>query len=136
MPNEYNYERAYDDAVSGIEASDTPVHFAGSPSQDIAAGATGSFVLTPNMEMNPTTLKLQDLQADSLELVEASVGPVNLNAGDGPIPGSCFKSNGNFRFLSAVPIKPSQPLRVRLRNKGTAPLTAVNFAIGGRVARA
>lgn len=130
------YEQAYDDAVSGIESAREPVHFAGSVPQDIAAGATATYVLQPNMEMNPTILRLKDAQADALELVDATIGPINLNAGDGPIPGSVFKTNGTFRFLSAVPIQPNQPLRVRLKNTSGAALTAVNFMVGGKVKRA
>lgn len=136
MPRTRDYESAYDDSVSGIESAREPVHFAGSGKQDLAAGETKSFTLQPNMEMNPTTLKLDDAQADSLELVDAYIGPIALNAGDGPIPGSVFKSNGNFRFLSAVPILPNTPLRVRLRNKSGTPLTNVGFMVAGKVKRA
>lgn len=130
------YEDAYDDAVSGIDSAREPVHFAGVNPQDIAAGATASYVLSPNMEMNPTVLRLKDAQADSLELVDATIGAINLNAGDGPIPGSVFKSDSTFRFLAAVPILPSQPLRVRLKNTSAVGLTGVGFMVGGKVKRA
>lgn len=128
-----SYEQAYDDSIQGIESAKDPVHIAGVATQSITAGNTATFVLTPNMEMQPTKLVIADDIAAKVDVVEITIGPVNLNAGDGPIPGDAFKASSTQRFLTAVPIRSNQPLRVRIRNKTAATVDNVGFSISGKV---
>lgn len=128
-----SYETAYEDQVSGIEAAKDPVHVAGVATQSITAGQTATFVLTPTMEMQPFKLVIDDVIAASVDVVEITAGPINLNVGDGPIPGATFKPSSTVRFLTAVPIRTNQPLRVRIKNKSAATVDNVGFALVGRV---
>lgn len=136
MARAREYEAAYDDEVSGIESAKSPSHFAGSTQiASVAAGATVTISLQPNMEINISKIILSDLHAASMELVDANVGPINLNAGDGPIPGDAFKSTSTLRILAAVPVLPNQPLRTRWRNNSATAVTNFGFTIAGKVKR-
>lgn len=128
-----SYEQAYEESISGIESAKEPVHIAGVATQSITAGNTATFTLTPNMEMQPTKLVIPDAIAAGVEVVEITVGPINLNAGDGPIPGDAFRANSTLRFLTAAPIRSNQPLKVRIRNKTATTIDNVGFCISGRV---
>lgn len=135
MARTSDYERAYDTEVGGIESTREPVHFAGSTSVDIEAGATAVISLQPNMEIQVVRIVVSDAHAPSVELIDANVGPINLNAGDGPVPGDLFRSVSQVRINAAVPTLPNQPLRVRWRNKSATKITGFSFTIVGRVAR-
>lgn len=136
MTRTRDYEQAYNDEVAGIDSAKEPTHFAGSVTiPSIGAGETATISLQPNMEMNISKLIVSDAHAPNIELIDATVGPINLNAGDGPVPGDAFRANSNLRILAAVPVLPNQPLRTRWRNKSATAVTNFGFTIAGKVKR-
>lgn len=135
MPRNQDYERAYDTEVGALESTREPAHFAGSTSVDIPAGGTAVISLQPNMEIQVNRIVVSDKHAPDVELVDCNIGPINLNAGDGPVPGDLFRSVSQVRINAAVPTLPNQPLRARWRNKSATQITGFSFTIVGRVAR-
>ena len=135
-----DYERAYDymgaeETRAGVRAPEEPRHIGGVIAADIAAGASHTFVTGLNMDMELDTIILPDAIAPDVDVMSMTIGAVQLNAGDGPIPGDSFRRDSLVRLRPAVPITSSQPLRVTIRNNTTATLLGVKFSVIGKVAR-
>lgn len=136
MANVSDYEAVEGEATGrGIRSARDPRHWAGAEPQNILANAEATFVFNLNMDMNPEQLVIPDVFAPSVAVVSATIGPINIQAGDGPFPGDAFKAESTVRFLPAVPITNGQPLRVRVRNTTTGTLTGFYCGIIGKVKR-
>lgn len=133
---EQGYDEEVGNAGGGIRSPKDPIHFAGVTPQDIAAGATVTFALALNMDMNPRQIVIPDAWADLVCVTEAAIGPINLNAGDGPVPGSMFKSESTVRFSPAVASTTNQPLKIKVKNLSTAPIVGFFLGVVGSVKRA
>jgi hypothetical protein len=139
MPT-YDYGSEYDN-VSGTGDSgggrDTRArHWAGSNRQDIAAGQSVSFTINLNLDMDIEQIVLPDNIADAVDVAQATIGAVSLNAGDGPMPGSAFKGDSRTRIKPAVRATPAVPVRITLQNVSGAPVTGARVGVVGAVQRA
>lgn len=146
MARTRDYEGAYEEVGAeaapapqgraGIQSPKAPVHFAGVQPQDIEAGATVTFALSLNMDMNPRQIVIPDDLASKVALIDATIGPINLNAGDGPFPGDAFRHDGTLRFSPAVPATTNQPLKIRVKNTTATKITGFYLGVVGEVKRA
>jgi len=135
MPRVADYDETGADAPGG-RGPRAPKHWCGSEPQNIPNGSEVTFIFSPNMDMTPEQLVIPDIHAPSVAVVGASIGPISISAGDGPFPGDAFKASSEIRFLPAVGVTQNQPMRVRVKNMTSAPLTGVYLGIIGRVTRA
>lgn len=137
MPGARDYEAVEGEtaAAGGIRAAKEPRHFAGCEPQNIPASSEVTFVFALNMDMNPEQLIIPDAIKGSVAVVGASIGPISINAGDGPFPGDGFGADSTARFLPATPVTQGQPLRVRVRNMTTTTILGAYLGVVGRVKR-
>jgi hypothetical protein len=135
----YDYGSEYE-SVSGEGDSggrdNRPRHWAGSNRADIPAGQSVSFTINLNLDMDVEQLILPDDIADKVDVANATIGAVSLNAGDGPMPGSAFKQTSKARIKPAVRATPAVPVRITLQNVSGAPVTGARVGIVGAVQRA
>lgn len=129
-----DYE-ATEGEARGIQAARDPVHFAGVEPQTIPANSEITFSIQPNMDMEPSQIIVPDAFAPNVAVTAASIGPISIAAGDGPMPGDAFRAESTMRFRPAVPITQGQPLRVRVRNLTGTPIAGFFLGIVGKVKR-
>lgn len=119
----------------GIQSARDPQHWMGLEPVNIPAGSEISLVFQPNMDMNPNQLIIPDRFVNAVAVTGANIGPINVAAGDGPMPGEAFRADSTVRFLPAVPITQGQPLRIRVRNMTTDAITGFYCGLVGKVRR-
>lgn len=136
MPT-YDYGTEYDQVSGEGGGGDSrPRHWAGSNRQDIPAGQSVTFAINLNLDMDLEQVVLPDNIADSVDVAQATIGAVSLNAGDGPMPGSAFKHDSRVRIKPAVRATPAVPIRITLTNITGAPITGARVGVVGAVQRA
>jgi hypothetical protein len=123
-------------ANPGIRSAKEPKHWCGHDILTIPASSEMTLTFAPNMDMNPEQFVIPDAFAPLVAVVAANIGPISVAAGDGPFPGDAFKSESSVRFLTAVPITQSQPLKVRIRNMTTVAIPGFFAGVIGKVKRA
>lgn len=119
----------------GIRAPKDPVHFAGVETVTVPALSEVTLVIQPNMDMVPAQIVIPDAFSASVAVTAATIGPISIAAGDGPMPGDAFRAESTMRFRPAVPITQGQPLRIRVRNMTTTAITGFYLGIVGSVKR-
>jgi hypothetical protein len=132
-----DYTNVYDE-VSGNEAiksTENPVHFAGCTPASIPAHGEVTYTFNLNMDMNLRKLIIPDAFAPNVAVAGATIGPIQISAGEGPTPGDAFRASSEVVLAPAVPITNGQPLKVRVINLTDAAIPNFFMGITGIVKR-